>query len=95
VNWKDGTLTIEKAKSGEASVLPLPPKVGRAIALYLRRGRPCNVHTDRIFVRHLIPIGLPLASHTVSIAMREGFKRAGMIVVFAMRARHGVRQVRS
>ncbi len=81
VNWRDGTLTLEKTKSGEASVLPLPLKVGRAIALYLRHGRPRSVHTDRIFVRHLIPIGLPLTSHTVSTAMKEAFKRAGMTVV--------------
>jgi integrase len=80
-NWRDGTLTLENTKSGEASVLPLPPKVGRAIALYLRHGRPHGVHTDRIFVRHLIPIGLPLTSHTVSTAMKEAFKRAGMTVV--------------
>jgi site-specific recombinase XerD len=39
INWKTGQLSI-RGKAGQRSDLPLPGEVGKAIAAYLRNGRP-------------------------------------------------------
>ncbi|TDI46462.1 MAG: hypothetical protein E2P02_05000 [Acidobacteria bacterium] len=40
IDWRAGTLRIARNKSRRVNLLPLPPIAGRAIADYLRRGRP-------------------------------------------------------
>ena len=44
IDWKTGKLGV-RGKSGRRSHLPLPAEVGKAIAAYLRNGRPQS--TDR------------------------------------------------
>ena len=39
IDWKAGQLSV-RGKSGQRSDLPLPTEVGKAIAAYLRHGRP-------------------------------------------------------
>ena len=39
IDWNAGQLSV-RGKSGQRSELPLPAEVGKAIAAYLRRGRP-------------------------------------------------------
>ena len=39
IDWKEGRLTV-RGKGGQWADMPLPAEVGKAIAAYLRRGRP-------------------------------------------------------
>jgi site-specific recombinase XerD len=63
IDWHAGTLHIRRVKTGAAIDLPLSPAVAKAIAAYLRHGRPptCCRH---VFVRHTIPFG-PLSHSAV------------------------------
>jgi site-specific recombinase XerD len=51
LDWRAATLRIAAGKAGRSRELPLPQRVGQAIADYLRAGRPPTA--DRhVFVRH-------------------------------------------
>lgn len=79
IDWHAGTLTIATSKARRASVLPLLAHVGRAIAAYLRQGRP-PTSVRHLFVRHLLPIGAPISSAIVVHAVQRGFRRAKLEV---------------
>jgi integrase/recombinase XerD len=42
LDWHRGVLCLPENKSRRERVLPLPPKVGRALAAYLQAGRPAS-----------------------------------------------------
>jgi site-specific recombinase XerD len=88
IDWRAGTLTVATSKTRRAHRLPLPTPVGRAIATYLRSGRP-RTTVRRVFVRHLAPIGAPLTSTVVIGAVRRAFLRSGLDV--ASRGAHTLR----
>lgn len=77
IDWRKGTLRVVSGKSGRTGSLPLTESVGRAIALYLRKGRP-STDVRRIFVRHISPEGAPISSTAVSSAIRSAFRRVGI-----------------
>jgi site-specific recombinase XerD len=76
IDWKSGQLSI-RGKSGQRSDLPLSTEVGKAIAAYLRRGRPpCS--SRRVFLRARAPVcGFRGASGVGSI-VRHRLQRAGV-----------------
>ncbi len=79
IDWRAGTVRIGKAKTRRASLLPLPVAVGRAIAAYLRHGRPAG--SERmVFVRHTIPIGRRIDSSVVRAAIRRAYERSTVVV---------------
>jgi site-specific recombinase XerD len=88
IDWSAGTIVIPVSKGRRASVLPLPRRVGTAIAAYLRRGRPATSHRF-VFVRHLFPVGAPLRSATVTHAVARAFDRAA--VAAPSRGAHALR----
>ncbi len=75
IDWRAGTLQIVRNKSRRANLLPLPPLIGRAIAAYLRRGRP-TTNERWVFVRHTPPIGARMHRRSVSSVTYRAFKRA-------------------
>jgi site-specific recombinase XerD len=76
IDWNVGQLSV-RGKSGRRSELPLPPEVGKAIAAYLRRGRPDSA-SRRVFLRAKAPVrGFQGASGVGSI-VRHSLKRAGV-----------------
>jgi site-specific recombinase XerD len=76
INWKAGQLSI-RGKAGQCSDLPLPAEVGKAIAAYLRNGRPQST-SRRVFLRARAPIrGFRGASGVGSI-VRHRLQRAGI-----------------
>jgi site-specific recombinase XerD len=79
VDWRAGTITIATSKARRAGVLPLPDQVGRAIARYVRFGRPAT-SARRIFVRHFFPVGGVLTSAVVTRTAGRAFRRAGLVV---------------
>jgi len=79
IDWRVGTLTIATSKARRASVLPLSAHVGRAIAAYLRHGRP-PTRERHVFVRHFVPVGASLRSANVVGAVQRAFRRAKLDV---------------
>ncbi len=78
LNWQDQTLHLRSTKSRRERILPLPPEVARALAEYLRDGRPLT-GSNRVFSRHRVPDrAASSTAHMVRSAMRRGFRRAGL-----------------
>jgi site-specific recombinase XerD len=55
----------------------LPARLARAIASYLRHGRPPSGHRE-VFLRHRTPLGRPLRPVAVRWAMRRRYERVGI-----------------
>jgi len=79
IDWRVGTITIATSKARRASVLPLSAHIGRAIAAYLRHGRP-PTRERHVFVRHFVPVGASLRSANVVGAVQRAFRRAKLDV---------------
>ena len=77
IDWRHATLRLVRTKGRHSDQLPMPPAVGRAIAAYLRRGRPPTAARE-LFVRHVSPVGQPLRGRSVSNAAGRAFRRAGL-----------------
>jgi site-specific recombinase XerD len=74
IDWGTGQLSV-RGKDGRRSGLPLPAEVGKAIAAYLRHGRP-RCASRRVFLRLKAPVqGFQGASGVGSI-VRHRLKRA-------------------
>lgn len=78
VDWRSGELAVH-GKGRHESRLPLPSDVGRALAAYLRRGRPLT-STRSLFVRGHAPhtrIRPGAVSHLAQTALRRAGVAAG------------------
>lgn len=76
IDWNAGQVSV-RGKRGQRNELPLSTEVGKAIAAYLRRGRPLST-SRRVFLRAKAPIrGFRGASGVGSI-VRHSLKRAGI-----------------
>jgi site-specific recombinase XerD len=76
IDWSAGQLSV-RGKSGRRSELPLPGDVGKAIAAYLRRGRPAST-SRRVFLRAKAPIRGFRGSSGVGSIVRHRLQRAGI-----------------
>jgi integrase/recombinase XerD len=76
IDWNVGRLTV-RGKSGQRHDLPLPAEVGRAIAAYLRRGRPTST-SRRVFLRTRAPIRGFRGPIAVCSVVRHALERAGI-----------------
>ena len=77
LDWHQGTLRLPKNKSGRERLLPLPTRLGMALASYLRHGRP-SVVQKRVFLCHHFPWGTPLGVGQVRYAVQRAYFRAGI-----------------
>jgi site-specific recombinase XerD len=77
IDWDQGTVQLVAPKGHRDRILPLPRRVGTALATYLRRGRPRSEHRN-IFVRHRAPLGEPVSALLVHYAMCRAYRRAGL-----------------
>jgi site-specific recombinase XerD len=76
IDWNTGTLNV-RGKGGLRNEFPLTVEVGKAIAAYLRDGRPLSA-SQRVFLRAKAPIcGFRGVSGIGSI-VRHSLKRAGI-----------------
>jgi integrase len=66
--------------------MSVPADVGRAIAAYLRRGRPRSVRRE-VFLRSKAPYE-PIVSGTVASTVRRACRRAGIAEFGSRRLRH-------
>lgn len=72
IDWRNGTLHITESKTRRGRVLPLLPSVGRAIANFLRHGRPKTM-CRRIFVRFTFPTGSEVSRGIMIMAFARAF----------------------
>ena len=88
IDWRAGEISIG-GKGKRPERLPLPDDVGRAVAVYLRHGRPASCHDRSVFVRLKAPHH-GLSSAGVSSVVAVAARRAGLGKVHAHRLRHTV-----
>ena len=76
IDWNTGYLSV-RGKGGQRNELPLPTEVGKAIAAYLRRGRPQS-SCRRVFLRDKAPIAGFHGASGVGSLVRHSLLRAGI-----------------
>jgi site-specific recombinase XerD len=76
IDWNVGQVSV-RGKSGQRNRLPLPTEVGKAIAAYLRRGRPAST-SRRVFLRARAPICGFRGASGIGSMVRHSFERAGI-----------------
>ncbi|MGC9332465.1 MAG: site-specific integrase [Bacteroidales bacterium] len=77
IDWKNSTIQICVPKTSRSRILPLPNRLGRALARYLKNGRP-KTNSRKVFIRYSVPKGKPITIYIVRAAMRSAYKRAGL-----------------
>jgi site-specific recombinase XerD len=76
IDWNTGRLYV-RSKGAQRLELPLPTEVGKAIAAYLRRGRPHST-SRRVFLRAKAPIRGFRGPGGIGSIVRHSLKRAGI-----------------
>jgi len=76
IDWEAGEITVS-GKNRRPNLLPLPDDVGRALANYLRRGRP-RCSTRRVFVRAKAPYAGFVNAGAITTLVSRAIKRAGL-----------------
>jgi site-specific recombinase XerD len=95
IDWRGDTLRIRRPKTGTLIMLPLSPAVARAIADYLRRGRPQNATTRAVFVRRAM-LHERMSPSAVRHVVRERAREAGVrggIGAHVLRHTHASHQI--
>jgi integrase len=96
VDWRGGTLRMKRPKTGVQVLLPLLGPVGRALAAYLRRGRPQAARSRALFVRARAPHP-PLAVRELGQRFRCHARSAGIsappLGTHVIRRCHATREV--
>jgi len=85
LDWRKGTLRLAKNKTRRERLLPLPFRLGRALASYLHRGRPA-VPQKQIFLCH--HRRTPLGTRQIRYAIQKAYARAGLSVTRIHLLRH-------
>jgi integrase len=76
LDWRSGTLSIRESKTRRERILPVTPRVGRALVAYLHV-RP-QTETDQVFVRIGVLEGDLIGPSVVRSAVRLAYRRAGL-----------------
>jgi integrase/recombinase XerD len=70
LDWRKGAIRIPNSKRKRPYWLPLPSRVGRAIATYVQHDRPRGDRRE-VFLRHSTPCMKPLASANIRARMQK------------------------
>lgn len=76
IDWEAARLNVRSHKAGRAIALPLPTEVGRAVAAYLKSGRP-RCACREVFVRYQAPLAA-LSRVAVGHVARHALRRSGI-----------------
>jgi site-specific recombinase XerD len=76
IAWDAGQVSV-RGKGGQRTALPLPTEVGKAIAAYLRHGRPRST-SRRVFLRSKAPIRGFLSQCAIGSIIRHRLQRTGI-----------------
>lgn len=97
IDWRAGTMSLRRPKTGVLIQLPLMPAVARALSDYLCRGRPMHAPTRAVFVRMTPPHVAFAASSAVRHILCRWAARAQVRAAFlgshALRHAHACRQM--
>ncbi len=77
LDWRASIVTLTGTKGRCTQQLPLPCQTGKAIAQYLRHGRP-KTNNRALFVRHVAPFDKPLCVAAIRSSMTRAFVRCGL-----------------
>jgi integrase len=78
IDWTVGAIRVMRPKTGVAFTLPLLPAVAKALAFYLRDGRPPNTPTRYLFVQMRMPFSPLSASSAVRHILVKHARVAGL-----------------
>lgn len=76
INWQAGEITIQ-GKANRSARLPLPPDVGQALAVYLKKDRP-TCSSRHVFIRLKAPRRGFANSIAISTIVARSIKKAGI-----------------
>lgn len=97
IDWQAATVRVHRPKNGVEFLLPLLPAVARALASYLRHGRPLHPQSRNLFITHRAPHKALASSVTVRHILHTHAQRAGVSAPFlgthALRYTHACRQL--
>jgi integrase/recombinase XerD len=90
IDWETGQLSVH-GKSGQRNALPLSAEVGRAIAAYLKRGRPRSTSRS-VFLRAKAPVRALRGASAIGSIVRHSLLRSGVVAptLGAHQFRHGL-----
>jgi integrase len=77
IDWKRGSITLNRTKSHRQDVLPLPVETGRALETYILKERP-KTNQRMVFVRHIAPYDQAMGVDGIRAVVRDVFRRAGI-----------------
>lgn len=77
IDWRNATVRVVTRKTGHGALLPLPDDLGRALAAYLRDGRPAT-QARQVFVLSSGHAGAPINRQLVSDAVARALRHAGI-----------------
>jgi integrase/recombinase XerD len=77
INWHEGTIRVPNHKRARPYWLPLPNRLGRALANYLTKGRPASQRRE-IFLFHAHPRGIPVNAAALKTMVQRAWQRAGL-----------------
>ena len=83
IDWERGQILVRSRKGPGPARMPLPPDVGRAVAVYLRRDRPRGA-SRRVFLRVIAPYEPLSGTAVLSVMVARYMRLAGIGAV-----RHG------
>jgi integrase/recombinase XerD len=96
LDWAKGLVRVRRPKTGVPIVLPLLPAVARAVADYLRKGRPPKLETRALFVTAHLP-HRPLSGSAIRHLVRHYARAAGirapLLGGHLLRHSHATRQI--
>lgn len=96
IHWAQLTLDVVRPKTGVEIKLPLLPAAARALARYLREGRPPDAPTRTVFVRRKMP-HIAFTSSAIRFAIRRYARKAGIrapvLGGHVLRHSHAARQI--
>lgn len=61
IDWRSGTVQVANHKTGTPYQMPLPRRLGKALADYLVKGRPPSLRRE-VFLCHTHPRGVPITA---------------------------------
>jgi integrase/recombinase XerD len=77
LDWRHATMRVAACKVRRVRILPLPQRVGSAIAAYLRHRDPSSSHRQ-IFLRHCAPVGEPVSKESIRGGLRRAYTQCGL-----------------
>lgn len=77
IKWREGLIEVRSTKERRVRQVPLTASIGKAIACYLRDGRPIS-RNPKLFLRKTVPIGTAVTKTLVRYVIRCAFARCGL-----------------